>query len=79
MSREQLAGLVGVRAAEMEEYDAGQSRVPADLLMHIAEAMGVPISYFFADLSPRRVSRRKLFGVGQLVECRKRPLNELRR
>ena len=53
MSREQLAAQVGVTAAEMEAYEAGQRRVPADLLVDIAETMAAPISYFFADLCPR--------------------------
>ena len=51
MSREQLAGVVGVRAAEMELYEEGIAKVPANLLVDLAEALSVPISYFFLDLS----------------------------
>lgn len=51
MSREQLAGVVGVRATEMELYEEGVAKVPASLLVDLAEALSVPISYFFVDLS----------------------------
>jgi transcriptional regulator with XRE-family HTH domain len=51
MSRKQLAGVVGVRAAEMELYEEGVAKVPAGLLVNLVEALSVPISYFFLDLS----------------------------
>jgi transcriptional regulator with XRE-family HTH domain len=48
---EHLAEMIGVSAAEMEHYEEGAVRVPPSLLLDVAEALSVRISYFFVDLT----------------------------
>ena len=51
MTDEHLAEMIGVSAAEMEHYEEGALRVPPSLLLDVANALSVGISYFFADLT----------------------------
>ena len=51
ISGKQLADIVGVSTAEMEHYQEGAARVPSGMLLDMAEALAVRISYFFADLT----------------------------
>lgn len=50
ISQTKLAEAVGVRFQQVQKYESGANRVSASRLLHIAETLGVSISYFFQGL-----------------------------
>lgn len=48
---EEVAGLLGISVAELEDYHNGSAPVPASVLFLAAWRFGVAIDYFFAGLS----------------------------
>lgn len=56
MSQSKLADELGVTFQKVQKYEKGTNRVGSSRLQNIARFLGVPISYFFDDLSePRSV------------------------
>jgi len=49
MSQERLGEAVGVTFQQVQKYERGVSRVSAGRLYSLAEALGVPVSYFFDE------------------------------
>jgi transcriptional regulator with XRE-family HTH domain len=49
MSQETLAAKLNVTFQQVQKYEKGTNRVSAGRLRRIAEVLGVPISFFFAD------------------------------
>lgn len=47
MTQTELADKVAVRFQQVQKYENGQNRVAASRLWHIAEALDVPVNYFF--------------------------------
>ena len=47
MTQQQLAEKVGIKFQQIQKYETGMNRVSASRLWDIAEAMTVPVSYFF--------------------------------
>jgi len=52
MNQETLANALKLTFQQVQKYEGGANRVSASRLSHIAEILGVPISYFFSDLGP---------------------------
>lgn len=52
MNQPTLANVLGVTFQQLQKYERGANRVSASRLAAIAEALRVPISYFFADEGP---------------------------
>ena len=50
MKQSTLAGALGVCWQQVHKYERGSNRVSTSRLAAMAEALGVPISYFFDDL-----------------------------
>jgi transcriptional regulator with XRE-family HTH domain len=50
MNQETLANALGLTFQQVQKYEGGANRVSASRLSAMAEILGVPISYFFADL-----------------------------
>lgn len=50
LSQTELAVRVGVKFQQVQKYETGVNRVAASRLWKIAEALTVPITYFFEDL-----------------------------
>lgn len=50
MTQQQLAEILGLTFQQIQKYERGANRVSASKLMMIAEALDVPISYFFDGL-----------------------------
>ncbi len=56
ISQEQLAGALGLSFQQVQKYERGVNRVGASRLHDLAQALDVPIGYFFdalPDTSPR--------------------------
>lgn len=50
MTQQQLADKVGIKFQQIQKYETGMNRISASRLWDIADALGVPISFFFEGL-----------------------------
>ncbi len=50
MTQQQLAEKVGIKFQQIQKYETGANRVSASRLWDIADAMEVPVSFFFEGL-----------------------------
>ncbi len=50
MTQQQLAEKVGIKFQQIQKYETGANRVSASRLWDIADAMDVPVSFFFEGL-----------------------------
>ena len=51
MNQETLADALGLTFQQVQKYEGGANRVSASRLSAMADILGVPISFFFGDLS----------------------------
>ena len=51
LSQETLALSIGITFQQVQKYEKGTNRVGSSRLSHIAQILGVPVSYFFGELS----------------------------
>ncbi len=51
MTQQQLAGKVGIKFQQIQKYETGMNRISASRLWDIAEALDVPVSFFFEGIS----------------------------
>ena len=50
MTQQKLAELVGIKFQQIQKYETGANRVSASRLWDIADALDVPVSFFFEGL-----------------------------
>ncbi|MGB3754375.1 MAG: helix-turn-helix transcriptional regulator [Parerythrobacter sp.] len=50
MTQQQLAERVGIKFQQIQKYETGMNRVSASRLWDIAEAVDVPVAFFFEGL-----------------------------
>ena len=50
MTQQQLAEKVGIKFQQIQKYETGANRISASRLWDIAEALDVPVSFFFEGL-----------------------------
>jgi transcriptional regulator with XRE-family HTH domain len=50
LSQTELARSVSLTFQQVQKYESGANRVSASRLYHIAEALDVPVSFFFDDI-----------------------------
>ncbi|AHM04424.1 DNA-binding protein, putative [Roseibacterium elongatum DSM 19469] len=55
MTQQQLAEKVGIKFQQIQKYETGMNRVSASRLWDIAEALTVPVSYFFDGMDGAKV------------------------
>ena len=55
MTQQQLAEAVGIKFQQIQKYETGMNRVSASRLWDIAEALSVPVSFFFEGLGDEHV------------------------
>lgn len=51
VTQQQLAESVGIKFQQIQKYETGMNRVSASRLWDIAEALSVPVSFFFEGLA----------------------------
>jgi transcriptional regulator with XRE-family HTH domain len=51
MTQQQLAESVGIKFQQIQKYETGANRISASRLWDIAQALDVPVVFFFEDLS----------------------------
>lgn len=56
MSQEKLGELLGLTFQQVQKYEKGANRIGASRLFDIAQILGVPVAYFFDDLSAENMS-----------------------
>ncbi len=62
MTQQQLADKVGIKFQQIQKYETGMNRVSASRLWDIADAVEVPISFFFEGLSEGAMAQEELAG-----------------
>jgi transcriptional regulator with XRE-family HTH domain len=50
MTQQQLAEKVGIKFQQIQKYETGMNRVSASRLFDVAQALDVPVSFFFEGL-----------------------------
>ena len=56
MTQQQLAEKVGIKFQQIQKYETGMNRVSASRLWDIAQAVDVPVSFFFEGLDEGHVA-----------------------
>lgn len=56
LTQQQMAELIGVTYQQSHKYEKGVNRISAGRLYQVAQALGVPVDYFFEGLSSGIVS-----------------------
>ena len=51
MSQEKLGALLGLTFQQIQKYEKGVNRIGAGRLFHVAKILGVPIDYFYEDVT----------------------------
>ena len=51
MTQQQLAEQVGIKFQQIQKYETGANRVSASRLWDIAEALEIPVSFFFEGIA----------------------------
>ena len=57
MNQQTLATALGLTFQQVQKYELGANRVSASRLSAIADVLGVPVSFFFAETAPDRDTR----------------------
>ncbi|SIT79375.1 helix-turn-helix domain-containing protein [Pontibaca methylaminivorans] len=59
MTQQQLAEQVGIKFQQIQKYETGANRISASRLWDIADALEVPVSFFFEGLKETGQGARK--------------------
>lgn len=51
LTQQQLAESVGIRFQQIQKYECGANRISASRLFELAEALHVPVQYFYEGLN----------------------------
>lgn len=57
MTQQQLAEKVGIKFQQIQKYETGMNRISASRLWDIADALEVPVSFFFEGLDGKADDR----------------------
>jgi transcriptional regulator with XRE-family HTH domain len=78
MTQQQLAEKVGIKFQQIQKYETGMNRISASRLWDIAEAMKVPVSFFFEGLDEKSVSEFSEMGIPADIMADKEALELVR-
>ena len=59
LSQETLGEAVGITFQQLQKYERGANRISASRLFNLSQVLGVPVSFFFEDLSTGETPSRK--------------------
>lgn len=59
LTQQALGDMVGIRFQQIQKYECGANRISAARLFELAEALSVPIQYFYEGLSERNSAAEK--------------------
>jgi len=60
MSQERLAEILGISFQQVQRYESGKNRISVERIQEMAAALGVTVTYFFADDSAPPVVSEEL-------------------
>ncbi|WP_158967798.1 helix-turn-helix domain-containing protein [Chachezhania sediminis] len=63
MTQQQLAEQVGIKFQQIQKYETGANRISASRLWDIADALDVPVSFFFEGLEEEAKQSAEAGGV----------------
>ena len=52
MSQERLAEILGLSYQQIPRYESGRNKINVERIQEIAEALTVPVMYFFEEMAP---------------------------
>ena len=78
LTQQQLAGAVGVRFQQIQKYECGANRISAARLWRLAEALEVPVGYFYDGLSDQARQEAAAEAEGGEMFARKETLDLVR-
>ncbi|RMF41599.1 MAG: XRE family transcriptional regulator [Alphaproteobacteria bacterium] len=55
MTQQQLGDEIGIKFQQIQKYETGMNRVSASRLWDIANALSVPVSFFFEGVEPEQI------------------------
>ena len=58
MTQQQLAEKVGIKFQQIQKYETGMNRISASRLWDIADALNVPVAFFFKGLREEENSQQ---------------------
>lgn len=58
LSQKQLGDAIGLTPQQVQKYEKGINRIAASTLFIVAEALNVPVSFFFDELLKRRLGEQ---------------------
>jgi transcriptional regulator with XRE-family HTH domain len=56
VTQQQLAEAVGIKFQQIQKYETGMNRISASRLWDIAEALDVPVAFFFEGLEVNEIA-----------------------
>ena len=59
LSQETLGEAVGITFQQLQKYERGANRISASRLFNLSQVLGVPVSFFFEDLSTGETPARR--------------------
>jgi transcriptional regulator with XRE-family HTH domain len=59
LTQQQLASAVGIRFQQIQKYECGANRISAARLWQLAEALEIPIGYFYDGLSDAQARKER--------------------
>jgi transcriptional regulator with XRE-family HTH domain len=59
LTQQQLASVVGIRFQQIQKYECGANRISAARLWQLAEALEVPVGYFYDGLAEAQERRER--------------------
>lgn len=59
LSQETLGEAVGITFQQLQKYERGANRISASRLFNLSQVLGVPVGFFFEDLSTGETSAKK--------------------
>ena len=58
MTQQQLGDIVGIKFQQIQKYETGMNRISASRLWDIAQALGVPVCFFFEGFGEDDIAAR---------------------
>ena len=59
LTQQQLASAVGIRFQQIQKYECGANRISAARLWQLAEALEIPIGYFYDGLAEAQTHKER--------------------
>jgi transcriptional regulator with XRE-family HTH domain len=78
LTQQQLAGACGVRFQQIQKYECGANRISAARLWQLANALEVPVGYFYDELPQQKVSQGEGGSLDETLTNRKETLDLVR-